>query len=100
MVEDAVSYNGRVKAALTTLGQQLPSFAVVESGKSEKEQCYILIEQGRFYGMGYLPHNYTCSDIQELKSSLTQYPDNDYVRHLVYQYADKNPHRKVVFQLG
>lgn len=98
--EDAASYNSRVTAALNTLGQQLPSFAVVDSGKSEKEQCYILIEQGRFYGMGYLPHNYTCSNIHELKSSLTQYPDNDYVRHLVYQYADKNPHRKVVFQLG
>jgi DNA polymerase-3 subunit epsilon len=29
--------------------------------------------------------------------NLTQYPDNDYVRGLVYQYAEKNPHLKLGF---
>jgi DNA polymerase-3 subunit epsilon len=96
--EDPVSYNNRVNAALNALGGQLPSFAVVESGKSESEHCYILIEQGRFYGMGYLPGSYSCTSIHDLKSSLTQYPDNDYVRHLIYQYADRHPHRKRVFE--
>jgi DNA polymerase III subunit epsilon len=93
--EDPVTYNSRVKEALKTLGQQLPTFAVVDAGKSKAEQCYILIEQGRFYGMGYVPENYSFSNINDLKSTLTQYPDNDYVRHLVFQYADKNPHRRV-----
>ena len=95
--EEPGSYNNRVREALCTLGRQLPSFAVVENGHAENEHCYILIEQGKFYGMGYLPGHYRFSSISELKSGLTQYPDNDYIRQLVYQYADKHPHRKLVF---
>jgi DNA polymerase-3 subunit epsilon len=94
--EDVSTYNLRVREAVKTLELKLPSFALVGNGKTETEQSYILIEQGRFYGMGYLPHNYSISDINELKSNLTQYPDNDYVRSLVYQYADKYPGEKVL----
>jgi len=94
--ESPAAYNQRVTDALHTLKQKLPTFAVVGNGKTSKEQSYILIEEGRFYGMGYLPNNHNISDINELKSSLTQYPDNDYVRALVYHYADRNPAHKVV----
>jgi DNA polymerase-3 subunit epsilon len=90
--EDPVSYNQRVLEAIKTLQLQLPTYALLGNGKSAREQSCLLIEQGRFYGMGYLPQSYNVSDINELKLSLTQYPDNDYVRGLVYQYAEKNPH--------
>ncbi|MEO5998204.1 MAG: exonuclease domain-containing protein [Chitinophagaceae bacterium] len=92
--EDPVIYNQRVLEAIKTLHQQLPTFALLGNGKSTTEQSCLLIERGRFYGMGYLPQPYNVSDINELKLSLTQYPDNDYVRGLVYQYAEKNPHMR------
>lgn len=90
-------YNQRVRNAVTTLQQQLPTFALLGAGVFETQQGCLLIEQGRFYGMGYLPQQYNVSNITELKSSLTQYPDNEYIRGLVYQYAEKNPHLKVVW---
>lgn len=95
--EDPDSYNRRVRQAIETLNEQLPTFALMGNGKSDKEQSCLLIEQGRFYGMGYVPQQYTVSDINELKTNLTQYPDNDYVRGLVYQHAEKNPHLKLAF---
>lgn len=94
--EDPVTYNLRVKQAIDTLQRQLPTFALMVNGFSEQEQNCLLVEKGRFYGMGSIPKHYTVSDINELKSNLTQYPDNDYVRGLIYQYAEKNPHLKVV----
>lgn len=90
------AYNVRVQDALTTLQKQLPTFAVRGEGKSGQEQSILLIERGRFYGMGYIPGDYSVGDIDELKSRLTQYPDNDYVRGLIYQHAELYPARKIV----
>ena len=94
--EEPAVYNQRVLHAVTTLQQQLPTFALLGTGTFETQQGCLLIERGRFYGMGYLPESYTVSNISDLKSSLTQYADNEYIRGLVDQYAEKNPHLKVV----
>ncbi len=97
--EDPVSYNTRVQEAIQTLQKQLPTFAILGNGTCDKEQSCLLVEQGRFYGMGYLPVTYAISDINELKTNLTAYPDSDYVRGLVYQFAEKNPHQKITFSV-
>ncbi|MEO6932755.1 MAG: nucleotide excision repair endonuclease, partial [Chitinophagaceae bacterium] len=95
--DDPAEYNLRVKTALDTLRCGLPSFALLTDGLSLKDQSCILIERGRFYGMGYIPHDYQVSDLNQLKESLTPYADNDYIRGLVYQYAEKNPDKRLSF---
>jgi DNA polymerase-3 subunit epsilon len=97
MEESPASYNIRVREALLALQTHLPTFALICNGKNDGEQSCLLVEQGRFYGMGYLPEHYEVSDINELKQNLTQYADNDYVRGLVYQHAEKYPHQKISF---
>lgn len=95
-----VAYNQRVLNAVEYLRTSLPSFAVVQDvvlPKKEDRQAIILMEKGRFYGMGYLPPNSTFSHIDEYKKHITQYPESEYIRGLVYQYANKNPQRKVEF---
>ena len=94
--EPPAQYNTRVQEALNTLTQQLPTFAVAAGEKHQKEQGYILIEKGRFYGMGYVNGEHHPADLEALKSTLTPYPDNDYIRGLVYQYVERHPHRKVI----
>ncbi len=94
--EEPASYNPRVQEAINTLQKQLPTFAVKGDGKVDEEQSIMLIERGRFYGMGYVHETYIVNDIDELKARLTQYPDNDYVRGLIYQYAELHPHRKTM----
>jgi len=91
-------YNERVNKAITYLRSSLPSFAVVEDivlPKKEYKQGIILMEKGSFYGMGYLPPNVSCTHIDEVKKHVTQYPESDYIRGLVYQYASKYPQRRV-----
>lgn len=91
-------YNERVNNAIRYLDSSLPSFAVVEDvalPKKEDKQGIILMEKGRFYGMGYLPANVSCTCLNEVKQHVTQYPESDYIRGLVYQYASKYPNRKI-----
>jgi DNA polymerase-3 subunit epsilon len=84
-------YNGRVEAAIASVVGSLPSFTLLDAGRHAEEKSCILIEQGRLYGMGYLPADATVSDTPELKEYLTRYPENDYMRGLVYQYAERWP---------
>ncbi len=88
-------YNGRVEACVNHLNNELPSFALVDSGLKEEEQSCTLIEKGRFFGMGYLPSDMAFNTIDDLKSHLTPHAENDYIRALVFQHISRYPHKKV-----
>ena len=89
------AYNERVDAAIASLVDSLPSFTVWDDGRHPDEKSCILIEQGRLYGMGYLPSDIACRDAGELKNFLTPYPENDYMRGLVYQHVQQWPGKKI-----
>ena len=95
--ECATDYNNRVQKCINYLENELPSFAVVDDGFDEQEQSCILIERGRFYGMGYLPADVNLQTIDDVKLRLTAYNENDYIRRMVMQYADRYPLKKVSF---
>ena len=96
--ESALKYNKRVRKAIEYLNDYLPTFAVVDDGLQEQEKSCILIERGRFYGMGYVPAGTTIQNIESLKSQLEQYPESDYIRGLIYSYLEKKPEKKVLIQ--
>jgi DNA polymerase-3 subunit epsilon len=91
--EDSVEYNRRVQAATDSLVNSLPSFGLLDEGRNPEEKSCILVEKGKFYGMGYLPA-LAPRKIGEIKNLITQYPENDYIRGLVYQYVQKWPYKK------
>ncbi len=93
--ESVNNYNSRVEACINYLNNELPSFAVVDSGLKVEEQSCILIEKGRFFGMGYLPSDMDFHAIDDLKSHLTPHAENDYIRGLVFQHISRYPHKKV-----
>ncbi len=96
--EGVQDYNSRVMEAVAFLRKNLPTFAVVEMPDGDKtETSCILMEQGRFYGMGYLPKGTLLTQVKELKNLLTPYPDHDYVRGLIYKYIQRWPSKKVEF---
>ena len=96
--EEAAAYNKKVQQAVHTLQTELPTFAIVDTASHTADSyCCLLIEKGQFYGMGYLQHGQLAGDIAAIKSQLTQYPDSDYIRGLIFQYAEKYPERRVEF---
>ncbi len=93
--ETADDYNRRLRAALRSLQEMLPSFIIKDRGRNSSEESFVLIENGRFYGMGWLDKELQIQNLDSLKEQLTVYPENDYMRGLVYTYAEKWPEKKV-----
>lgn len=92
--ETADDYNRRLRAALRSLQEMLPSFIIKDRGRNSSEESFVLIENGRFYGMGWLDKELQIQNLDSLKEQLTVYPENDYMRGLVYTYAEKWPDKK------
>lgn len=90
-------YNAKVEIAITSLNEALPTFAIRDKGRSYDEQSCILIEKGRFYGMGYIATDTVADNLPQLKTYLTPYPGNDYIRNIVSTYAARYPERMMVF---
>jgi len=92
--ESPADYNARMMEALQSLKEMLPSFMIRDKGRQPMEESCILIENGRLYGMGYLEKEIQISNLNDLKERLTIYPENDYMRGLVYAFAEKWPEKK------
>ncbi len=96
--ESAVSYNRRVKDALQRLQEELPSFAIRERSWFNDSYSYVLMDEGRFYGMGYLSADEKVAAKDALRERLQEYPENDFVRNLVKRYALLQPENVIWFQ--
>jgi len=87
----AYDYNIRVQAALNYLAENLPTFALFDSGRNREERSCIWIEKGRFYAMGYLDQASDLRHAEDIRDALIRYEGNDYMLHLVQAYAQKYP---------
>jgi DNA polymerase III subunit epsilon len=92
--EDADTYNQKVKTALQSIVDQQETYAIIES-HSDHRSC-VFVEKGKFYGLGQLPADLEITETEQLKSFITNYPENLVIRSMVQQYADRNP--KQVFR--
>ena len=98
VTETPKRYNTKVAKATNHLKAALSTFAIRDKGRNDDEQSYILIENGEFYGMGYISNSTIETDgLAAIKSLLTPYPGNGYIKSLVANYAVSNPERKVEF---
>ncbi len=94
LCDDPDVYNKRVEEALNRLEEALPSFVLLGEGLADGERSCMLMEKGKFYGMGYIPAQMKI-DLRRLKNILTPYPDNDNIRQMLYKHAETYPYRKV-----
>ena len=88
--EDSSGYNIRVHEAIASLSNQ-PTYMIVDKGLNENEQSCILVENGKLYGMGYLPYDIHLYDIDSLKNHLQPIKENSFIHHLLDGYAARNP---------
>lgn len=90
--ETQLEYNERVEKCLAGLSEQLPSFVIMDKGIKPDERSCILVEKGRFVGMGYVPKGEEL-DLETVKSMITPHADNHYVRSLISKYAERHPYQ-------
>jgi DNA polymerase-3 subunit epsilon len=95
--EDPVAYNERVEQALHQMKQQ-PSFVIIDKGINGSDRSCILVEEGKFYGMGYVQENFEIKDLESLRPLLTRYRENSFIRNIVYGYASRFPDKVKLFE--
>ena len=96
--ESPEEYNLRVNLAIQDL-KTLPSFAIMDKGLNGEDRSCILVQEGKFYGMGYLPGHTGSVKMEEIRDLLTVYHENSYIRNLVFSYASRFPDKVIRFSL-
>ena len=91
-------YNQKVDEAVHSLQQEQPSFAIRLAGRQEAEETWMLMDDGIFYGMGFLPEQEEVTDKEQLKNLLTPYHTNEFVRAQLLRFAEAHPAKTIVFQ--
>lgn len=84
-------HNEQVAKAIDGLLGNRPSFAIVDKGRSVEERSCIWVEDGHFYGMGYITMDTGINEPAGLKDYITPYKSNHYIMQLIYSYAQKYP---------
>ncbi len=80
--ETPQTYNERVLAAIASLTKR-PSYIVLDKGMKEEEISCIMVVNGAFFGMGYLPHNFNALDEKAIAEYIQPYKENSYIRSLL-----------------
>lgn len=88
--EAVKSYNERVLKAIASLTYK-PSYVVVDKGFSENELSCIMVVQGSFFGMGYLPKNVENLTEKTISEYIKPYKENSYIRTLLLSHASNFP---------
>jgi DNA polymerase-3 subunit epsilon len=90
-------HNQQVENAIAFLVKNRPSFAIIDKGRTAEERSCICVENGHFYGMGYIASDIGFTDPSEIKNHVTPYKSNQYIVDLILAYAEKYP-GKVFFK--
>ncbi|MGZ3950236.1 MAG: GIY-YIG nuclease family protein, partial [Flavisolibacter sp.] len=84
------TYNERVFQAIASLTKR-SSYLVIDKGLSENELSCIMVEQGAFFGMGYLPKNLEKISRDSIQEYIKPYRENSFIRTLLLSHATNYP---------
>ncbi len=93
---DCESHNLKIENALESLLQNRPSYAIIDTGRNANEKSCIWVENGEFYGMGYINTDVSLTDISAVKDYIDRQRSSQYIMQLIQSFAEKFP-SKVIF---
>jgi DNA polymerase-3 subunit epsilon len=88
--EKPTKYNKRLDEAVNSLNKQ-PSYIITDKGVGADDQSCILVENGKLYGMGYIPGDVQITDPLSVKDHITPFKENAFIRNLLAGYIAKYP---------
>ncbi|MDN3588242.1 exonuclease domain-containing protein [Pedobacter aquatilis] len=93
-IETVAVYNKRLTKALEEIQNLQPTFALVDEGRKDDELSCLVVEKGKFYGMGYFTEkNYLEDGLAPLKENLSIYQSNSYILNLILSHAEQYPQK-------
>jgi len=95
---DKEDHNKKIQAALAAMSTQKNTYAIFEEPAFCKGNSCVLIEKGKFYGMGLVPEHENIFELDKIKTHLTQYPENEIIYAMIQSYMHKNPLKVLTMQ--
>ncbi len=83
-------HNAIINEIMQSAKEEKKTFVIKETGNH-----YILVEDGRFYGMGKIDHELFVAQPQQLKKMLSPYPENEVIRSMIKTYTARYPMRVI-----
>jgi DNA polymerase III subunit epsilon len=83
-------YNERVLEAIASLTQR-SSYLVIDKGLTDSELSFIMVDQGTFLGMGYLPRDLQQISRETIQEYIKPYRENSFIRTLLLSHANNYP---------
>jgi DNA polymerase III subunit epsilon len=96
--EDNLMYNRRANKIIEEIIFKNKDFILIDRGKNSDEKSIVVIEDGHYYGYGYIDQNTTLYSFEECKENVRKsifYPDADM---LIRGYLKKNNLKMLVFK--
>lgn len=90
---NAQEYNELIRKALACYSANLPSFIILNNGRTSSEHSCIYVQKGRFCRMGYVDKSTDLTNWGEVVERLPIYSSNHYMNQLLIRYADNYPNK-------
>jgi DNA polymerase-3 subunit epsilon len=97
MKEDAATYNQRIQQAIDLLTTQ-ESYAIIDKGLYADERSCILVENGKFIGMGYMPVGTSMHDLDNVRSFIKLQKESFYIREILQSEALTSTAKRINFE--
>jgi len=95
--EEMTDYNRRVDEALGELTANR-SFVITEDGRHDDELALVVVENGTFSKMGFVPlNNFSKQGLQEVLPQLPAYKENFTIRQIIFGYSADHPEKLVYY---
>ncbi|WP_293937748.1 exonuclease domain-containing protein [Sphingobacterium sp. UBA5996] len=91
VLPDRDLHNTRIERCIEEWLVQRPSYVLIDKGRHSEEKSCIVIENGAFYGMGYIDQFYQNYGFEDIKAHVKRYPSNYYMMELVKMAAARHP---------
>lgn len=94
--EDPASYNKRVQQFIDKHSYKNKSMIITDRGRKSNERSFVLIENGKFKGIGFYDRNNDISDLDYLNTIIEPMSDNRDAKHIIQTYTRSRKRLKVI----
>ncbi|WP_024770481.1 exonuclease domain-containing protein [Aquimarina macrocephali] len=94
--ESAEEYNIRAQKLIFNTSFQSQDMIIIDRGRDIDEQSVILVEEGKFKGIGYFNLNHQVNNIEILRSIITPMTHNRDAQHIIQSYVRTHKRLKII----
>ncbi|GAA4274668.1 exonuclease domain-containing protein [Aquimarina gracilis] len=96
LIESPEEYNSRAQQLINNNSFDSQDMIIIDHGRDVDEQSLILIEEGKFKGIGYFNLNHQINNIDILRSIITPMQHNRDAQHIIQSYVRTHKKLKII----